>query len=366
MRTASPHGETEGREHGGEGGERHVDDDAPLVFGFLCHDSVCVFKGLYIEFVRGGCLPARRLKRIARAATLFATRRRRLRAASTASHGTGGVGRDVHRHAAILLHAKHALGVHHAAQGGKLRLTVEEALHLQVVGRFSRFGLLDPGVDGRTDGGEARALAQLRFGPGRVGVAEFHRVAGAGLPVQSGVDVFVSAGASGVFAGNPVSRYFSHSRSPPVPQGLMVRLPGVGTVRSGINLAAGSTCDVCVALSEIPSAFPYASLMPPLALCSPGCVSPRCGVGNARGDLAAHTGWERLSLEISRCKDRVPPLRSKIFPPFFTLRAAFFFSRVCDDTSSDGPHPRVGAALSCGQLSFGHFSTSHALFRGNK
>lgn len=53
VRTASPHGETEGREHGGEGGERHVDDDAPLVFGFLCHDSVCVFKGLYIEFVRG-------------------------------------------------------------------------------------------------------------------------------------------------------------------------------------------------------------------------------------------------------------------------------------------------------------------------
>ena len=162
-------------------------------------------------------------------------------------------------------------------------------------------------------------------------------------------------------ASDPVSRYFSHSRSPPVPQGLMVRLPGVGTVRSGINLAAGSTCDVCVALSEIPSAFPYASLMPPLALCSPGCVSPRCGVGNARGDLAAHTGWERLSLEISRCKDRTPPLRSKVFPPFFTLRAAFFFSRVCDDTSSDGPHPE-GSGVVMWSIVIWSFSTSHALF----
>ena len=35
----SPDGETKGREHGGDGGQSNVDDDAPLVFRILSHDS---------------------------------------------------------------------------------------------------------------------------------------------------------------------------------------------------------------------------------------------------------------------------------------------------------------------------------------
>ena len=33
----SPDGETKGREHGGDGGQSNVDDDAPLVFRILSH-----------------------------------------------------------------------------------------------------------------------------------------------------------------------------------------------------------------------------------------------------------------------------------------------------------------------------------------
>ena len=33
----SPDGETKGREHGGDGGQCNVDDDAPLVFRILSH-----------------------------------------------------------------------------------------------------------------------------------------------------------------------------------------------------------------------------------------------------------------------------------------------------------------------------------------
>ena len=33
----SPDGETKGREHGGDGGQGNVDDDAPLVFRILSH-----------------------------------------------------------------------------------------------------------------------------------------------------------------------------------------------------------------------------------------------------------------------------------------------------------------------------------------
>ena len=33
----SPDGETKGREHGGDGGQSDVDDDAPLVFRILSH-----------------------------------------------------------------------------------------------------------------------------------------------------------------------------------------------------------------------------------------------------------------------------------------------------------------------------------------
>ena len=35
----SPNGETKGRENGGDGGQSNVDDDAPLVFRILSHDS---------------------------------------------------------------------------------------------------------------------------------------------------------------------------------------------------------------------------------------------------------------------------------------------------------------------------------------
>ena len=35
----SPNGETKRREHGGDGGQGNVDDDAPLVFRILSHDS---------------------------------------------------------------------------------------------------------------------------------------------------------------------------------------------------------------------------------------------------------------------------------------------------------------------------------------
>ena len=33
----SPDGEAKGREHGGDGGQRNVDADAPLVFRILSH-----------------------------------------------------------------------------------------------------------------------------------------------------------------------------------------------------------------------------------------------------------------------------------------------------------------------------------------
>ena len=33
----SPDGEAKGREHGGDGGQSNVDDDAPLVFRILSH-----------------------------------------------------------------------------------------------------------------------------------------------------------------------------------------------------------------------------------------------------------------------------------------------------------------------------------------
>ena len=48
----SPYGESEGREEGGEGGERDVDDYAPAVLAFLGHNGFGWFGGFMSRSLR--------------------------------------------------------------------------------------------------------------------------------------------------------------------------------------------------------------------------------------------------------------------------------------------------------------------------